>query len=187
MGPECDGEVECPVPHEGSESGLTFFMNILEKEIEDIVYYTSVQKLSKRGLDLYDSRVRQVALGPYGIADMVCYRKTDKKYDIQVVEIKKEAVSESALFQAVRYSKAVLHIIGEENINSLSIILIGKYIDRSGPICYAPDIFHNLKIFTYSISIDLGILFYQEGGLGLCIGDNSGLTADTILSPRVPF
>lgn len=162
-------------------------MNILEKEIEDIVYYTSVQKLSKRGLNLYENRVRQVALGPYGIADIICYRKIDTKYDIQILEIKKEEVSDSAFFQAIRYSKAVLHIIGEENINSLSIILIGKYIDRSEPLCYTPDIFHNLKIFTYSISIDLGILFRQEGGYGLDIGDNSGLTADTILSPRFPF
>jgi hypothetical protein len=103
-------------------------MNILEKELEDIVYETFVSNrtaLLNRGLYLQEGiALRQLNLGSYGIADIVIM-KMHKGRSIQkdgshfisrsilctVVELKKETINVATLLQALGYCKGIVIMI----------------------------------------------------------------------------
>lgn len=150
-------------------------MNILETEIEDLVFKTSNTKLSQRGLILKGKKLRQVNLGSYGIADIVCINPTwggfgfGKNLNIQVIELKKEAITEQTLMQAGRYCTAIKRLLMSKlNVKSyemeIEIVLIGKSVNTSSDFCYLIDFIPNLQVYTYSIDLDKGVLFTRQKG-----------------------
>lgn len=172
---DCVREVECPAPHDSADFGRTFFMNILEVELEDLVFNAPNQKLAQRGLRLIGEKLRQVNLGSYGIADIVCINPTwgsnglGKTLEIQVVELKKEVINQQTLMQAARYCNAIKRLLTEKlRIDSycidISIVLIGKSIDTSSDFVYLLEFMPSLQVYTCSIDLDKGVRFKREHG-----------------------
>jgi len=145
-------------------------MNILEKEIEDIIFSTPNHVLNKRGLPLRGTKFRQVNLGSYGIADIVC---VDIKYDgywyinIQVVELKRDLIDVNTLMQASRYVKGIYSMLDDiipDRYVSLECILVGKTIQTNGDFVFLMDLMTNAKAYTLSIDIITGAIFKREYG-----------------------
>lgn len=149
-------------------------MNILEKEIEDIVFSTSNGLLRERGLFLRGMKFRQVNLGSYGIADIICVDM--QKYDISqwgiaitIIELKKNLIDVNTLMQSARYEKGIQRLLKRShNLSSCSVtyhhILIGKEIQENGDFVFLADAMYNANIYTYSIDIEKGILFKPNSG-----------------------
>lgn len=175
---DCVREVECPAPHDSADFGRIFFMNILEVELEDLVFNTSNHKLHQRGLMLNGEKLRQVNLGSYGIADIICLNPTwgknglGKTIEIQVVELKKEVINQQTLMQASRYCTAIKRALTENlKINDyyieISIVLIGKYIDTYSDFVYLLDFMPSLQVYTCSIDLDKGVRFERKKGYSM--------------------
>lgn len=175
-------------------------MNILEKELEDIIYDTikqkdGLKKLYNRGLwgiGRYDIFARQSNLGDYGRLDMVgfkFYKETDgesycKTLKIGVFELKKGEINASTFFQAVRYCKGIEKYVDEYysdlNLNlEFEIVLIGTSICKKGDFIYLADFMDNLTLYTTKISLDKGITFHTERGY--CLTDTKCVPLDKSL------
>lgn len=152
-------------------------MNILEKEIEDVIFealQNSPQDLIDRGLPVSTRKVyvRQPDLSVYGRADVVGFHVGNKSrgsrhISIDIIEIKKDQITASTLLQAVRYAKAVEQYINatlKRTWADTSIILIGKSIDLNNDFLYFPDIFYGVSYYTYGIDLHKGISFKKHSG-----------------------
>lgn len=161
-------------------------MEFLEKDLEQIIYETSNNKLFSRGLTnilCYDSKKkRQLKIGNYGVCDLIFYTRsydhdcseTVPLLEINVLELKKDKIGISAFLQAVRYAKGISHYLSKRNItNKISIVLIGRTIDVSDFI-YLTDMLPTgfLTCYTYCYDVD-GIKFNKECNYVLT---NHGLT-----------
>jgi hypothetical protein len=167
-------------------------MNILEKEIEQIVSETikkDPEALMDRGL--YVGRlqryIQQLDLGDYGRADIVgisFYNEPCEIY-LEVIELKKDRVDSHTLMQAVRYVRCLQllfrEIAPEYTITSTEIILIGKTIETNGDFCYTPNVFSNVSLYTYSIDLLQGIKFTRQYGYVLT-GANFGTSKNVLKS-----
>lgn len=166
-------------------------MNILEKEIEDIVFETSNETLSSIGLDLLPNKMRQVNLGSYGISDIICWGIVWKKYPynrdihIQIVELKKDLVDVNTMMQSARYEKGIKLFINQFNLVDTEIhiehILIGKKVQTNGDFMYLLDSNDKYSVFTYSIDVEKGIVFTQRNNFCIKNASLSNMTRKSIL------
>lgn len=146
-------------------------MNVLEKEIEDLIC-ESLDKdpkiLHKRGLDIHYNYIRQLNLGSYGIADIVSFCKNGRYIYIKIFELKKDIIDTSSLMQATRYAKGIDRILNEDfdlsnHYIEYSFALIGKQIQEKGDFVFLAEML-NIELYTYSISIDKGVVFKKHSG-----------------------
>lgn len=147
--------------------------------------------LRKRGLDIDGRMLRQFKIGNYGVCDLitldveyepyynpelinsddnVLYSEVlKKKTIITIYELKKDKIGISALLQASRYAKGIKRCMNQLYSRcdvddfKVKIVLIGRTIDTSGSFCYLPDIFDDLKVYTYSYSLN-GLIFKLQKG-----------------------
>jgi hypothetical protein len=145
-------------------------MKFLEKDLEDIIYNTDPDELRKRGLFVHGKLFRQLNIGKYGIADIVCVERVGRELIINVLELKKEKIDVFSFLQALRYLKGISRYIkdyrGIECDITFQITLIGKTIDLSNDFVYLSgfDIYTSdqessfLNICTYDYDFD-GIKF----------------------------
>lgn len=151
-------------------------MNILEKEIEDILF-EAIKKfpdaLEQHGFSYgYDHEYfRQIEIGEYGRADIIGIEvypkfKGERLISCHVIEIKKDHISADALFQALRYCRGIQRIV-KKYLNKTRvefwISLVGKSIDESDFV-YCTDIFHNIDLYTYAIDFHKGVIFSKQYG-----------------------
>lgn len=145
-------------------------MNILEKEIEDVIWgalHNNNIELNKRGFRSSSTHfIRQFNLGEYGIADIVGYKILDDGRGIEweIIELKKDNVDMKTFLQALSYYKALDKISNEYEWCNIEIRLIGKSIDMSSSFCYMSDFFYNVDIYTYEIDLINGIKFKSQDG-----------------------
>lgn len=158
-------------------------MNILENEIEDVIWeaidLSDHAELQKRGLPILRqfTYYRQVELSGYGRADLVgVYVSPSKTVNgkkhregfMQVFELKKDEINAKTFFQAIRYAKALQHKLYNECIKikfQFTIHLVGKSISLDGSFVYLTDIFPKLvSFYTFKISLTEGIIFFPETG-----------------------
>jgi hypothetical protein len=158
-------------------------MNILEKEIEDLICGASNATLRDRGLPIKGYKIRQVGLGNYGIADLVTVNLTKRVYkhpdgtyyadrtaDICVYELKKDTINCDVLLQALRYAKGIDELLRDRNLVddwNIRIRLIGKQIELKSGFSYLADFMDNLDIFTYNIDLEKGLRFERQIGYRL--------------------
>jgi|VirMetMinimDraft_7_1064189.scaffolds.fasta_scaffold76133_1 hypothetical protein len=144
-------------------------MNILEKEIEEIIAKADLESLERSGLKLRLNTIIQPNLSPYGIADLICY-EADKDLStgittlyLQVIEIKKEKIDIYTLLQASKYAKALRAIMSDKRFDEFKIVteilLVGKKIDYSNNFIDLVEFIDNVSVFTYSIDMTDGIKF----------------------------
>lgn len=174
-------------------------MNILEKEIEDLVFDALIKRpelLKSRGLGLWDNMKyrRQVNLGEYGRADIIGYSLGTKKNAwrsvyAHVFEIKKDEINLGTLRQAVRYCRAIQRLCNTyltDYYLHLRICLIGKSIDKSDFV-YFPEVFEIIQCYTYELDLEKGLSFVPHIGYKLTdeqLPDMSFLLNEIRLSNR---
>jgi hypothetical protein len=169
-------------------------MKFLEKDLEQIICKTDASKLQEKGLPLYGKLLKQVRIGNYGIADLVTIEKPyynemfkcHFKGIITVYELKKDKISVSAFFQAVRYIKGIQRFLEKSNHNialnhfNFRIRLIGSEIDLDSSLIYLADLLTDdigdyeintedrtfIDFYTYDINID-GLNFKEHSGYEL--------------------
>lgn len=135
-------------------------MNILEKEVEDLLFYCltelSFDDAYERGIpqDINMIYERQVNLGEYGIADIIGYDiDYEKKYCfVNVFELKKDKIGVDAFLQAVGYVRS-LQLLFKEFKFCYNIILVGKELDMNSTMCFLSTLFENVQFYTYSIEV----------------------------------
>lgn len=159
-------------------------MNILEKDLEEIIAKTDVSKLNEKGLLVNGKCYQQPKFGSYGIADLVYVYKDydvidlpDKSYKlepylyIQVCELKKDKAGISAFLQAVRYCKGISRYLKKRNFNNykFEIVLIAPNIDIQSDYIFLTDLISSdLKgsincVSNYSVDYGFnGISFNKE-------------------------
>lgn len=136
-----------------------FIMRFLEKDLEQIIYEASEQRLVK-DLRLYGKRFRQLRIGNYGIADLVFvdriytegleFDEYMEPYDtiedvslrITVCELKKDTIDIGAFMQAIKYCKGISSYLKKRKIENyfFEIKLIGRNVELGGSFCYLPDL-----------------------------------------------
>lgn len=128
-------------------------MNILENELEHLIYEASKTKggreqLAERGLDFISSPlIRQLNLEPYGIPDLICVEFTEKYYkciEFHIIELKKESINKDTFFQAFGYAVGIRRMLGQSQefkdyALSFTLHLIGKSLDTSTNFCFLSD------------------------------------------------
>lgn len=150
-------------------------MNILEKEIEDMIWQGLEEDrrlLVKKGLVVWSnaSYHRQVDFGSYGICDIMGLQVNPKErgyrtVNAHIIEIKKEEINSATFFQALRYAKAITRLVERRLKNTTcicGITLIGKTVDTKSDFIYLPDIIYNVALYTYKLNFKLGIFFQKE-------------------------
>lgn len=159
-------------------------MNILEKEIEEIIYEVAEDEpyeLVKRGLYAPQNATwyRQLQLGAYGVADLVAVTIFPKKRGyrevfVDIYELKKDQINVGTLLQAMKYGKAIEQII-RSHLKRTSIhfkfLLVGRKVDRSGDFIYMPDLLDNVYMYEYNIDFFKGLSFKQMNGFALSQGN----------------
>ena len=159
-------------------------MNILEKELEDLIYgciqEDKVSLLRERGLRVvgkYEVFKRQADLGGYGRLDFVGFNfhasnqsfGCRKSLKVGVFEIKKGEINIDTYLQAIRYCKGIEHYIDEKYDwidPDFEVCLIGTSISKDD-FSYLPDYIDNLHIYTTKIDLEKGITFKLERGYRL--------------------
>jgi len=128
--------------------GFFYFMNFLEKDLEEIIYTSGRDALDKRGLTINGKLLRQVKIGNYGIADLIeftrpCYDGPDRVWfipgRITIYELKKEQIGIAAFLQSLSYAKGILQYLRHKKKHSqyvIDIVLIGKEVDDKGSFCF---------------------------------------------------
>lgn len=172
-------------------------MNFLEKDLETIIYEADKSKLYDRGLRLDGILLRQKRIGNYGIADLIEVKHDSyndyRILNINVVEIKKDAINLDTLMQAVGYAKGIhkyLTDVRDFNRFTLDITLIGKYIDTSSNFVYLTELIdahqpnigtiNSISYYTYSYELE-GLTFKQRYGYNLT---NDGFSKVNVSEPQ---
>jgi hypothetical protein len=166
-------------------------MDFLERDLEEIIYTADRELLNENGLCLTGKMLRQVRIGNYGVADLVCHAKPIKppyddcwyKGEINVIELKNKKVGVSTFFQALNYLKGVQSYLEKRGIDDLynyRITLIGRYVDLDSSFCYLGDFVKadnmltetyrdsvfNVDIYTYDYDLQ-GLKFHEVTGYNL--------------------
>jgi hypothetical protein len=151
-------------------------MNFLEKNLEDIIW-NNYEACAERGLDLNDYgvledldrlRLRQPALHPYGIADLVnfYYDPYIHRLAIQVIECKKAVVNLDTYKQAKRYEtayrhfleKPIAHVIKNGGSVVYETVLVGASFDPTNDFGFIYNSDATCSAYVYSYNVD-GIRF----------------------------
>jgi hypothetical protein len=167
-------------------------MDFLEKNLEDIIFETDNELLSKRGLCIGGTKKRQVNIGNYGIADIISFDRFTDCLDgktveyfikIRILELKKDKIDAGTFLQALKYCKGIKSYIEKRKLFTshqilFEIILIGKKIDLSSSFIYLADFlsggdneyclheYFELSVYSYSYEFD-GIKFDRKHGYSL--------------------
>jgi hypothetical protein len=141
-----------------------------EKDLEEIIFNTSEERLEERGLFIYGKKYRQVKIPGYGIADLLFVKKINFDYppfesylSISIVELKEDKIGVSAFFQAIKYARGIQRYLRSRNFCyfSLRIILIGSELDKTGSLCFLPDLFCDCPNNFNDFETISGIEFYE--------------------------
>jgi hypothetical protein len=161
--------------------GLFYFMEFLEKDLEEIIYTSERGELFDRGLSILGKLYRQFKVGNYGIADLIelqrplyhTYFKKHEKGVIYIYELKLNNVSPSSFLQAVRYAKGVHSYLNKRGIAHLfdiEIVLIGNKVDLESSFVYLADLFMKHEGFKFvgdDIDTYLSIYGYKYSVSGI--------------------
>ena len=143
---------------------------ILEKDLEQIIFEADRDMLKQRGLDIKGKLFRQLKIGNYGIADLISVEKpkyiighgVHEPMTITIYELKKEKTGVSTFLQALGYLKGISRYLRAKRWVDFSfefrIVCIGKAMDKNSCYLYLPDVLDILENYTYSYSLE-GLCF----------------------------
>lgn len=143
-------------------------MNLIEKELENIILTTPNEILQQKGLPIFGTKRTQVDLGPYGRADLITI---NKQYDeghlgnfkptliITIYELKQRYLDIHTIAQVSSYLKGIKTYIEHNNKFKnfevqYFIVLIGHSIKQNMNFYFMNNLFVNADIYKYDFSID---------------------------------
>lgn len=160
-------------------------MDFYEKDLEEIIFNAEPQQLEDRGLYTHHTHLlRQFQIGNYGRCDLLGFTRGrwNPVYnfwmpgEITIYELKKDQLSVSAFFQAIRYLRGVISYLEQRDKlheYNFKIVLIGRETNdfqNKSDLIYLPDIFYSnsefqtgntsVEIMTYSFDLN-GINFKE--------------------------
>tara|TARA_A100000171_G_scaffold52301_2_gene70006 strand:- start:1205 stop:1696 length:492 start_codon:yes stop_codon:yes gene_type:complete len=107
-------------------------MQLLERELQQLIMETPNEKLRERGLEIYGKKRSEVVIGNYGRADIIAsniHRVKGKAiFNLTLFELKKAAIRMDALAQACRYKRGIESYMSKRFPESevlVQIVLIG--------------------------------------------------------------
>lgn len=153
-------------------------MNILEKDIEEILYeyIDDKETMKEHGFWCLEQKYyRQVNLGVYGIADIIGVSfnkiKSYRILSVTIYELKKDYINIDTLIQAARYVKAIERIFNNKNKELLKIskinvriVLIGREIEIDSDFVFLADFIDDVYLYTYSLDFISGLRFNSHKG-----------------------
>jgi len=160
-------------------------MNIIEKNLENIILTTPNEVLNQKGLPIYGKKKSQVNLGRYGRADLITF---EKSYDyshlgnftpalhITIYELKQRELDLNTFGQVSSYLKGLQRYLDKRGkfknfeIN-YEIVLVGYSVKKNPQIYFINDLFINANIYLYNVDInglsfeywDTNIKYENEG------------------------
>ncbi len=149
-------------------------MEFTEKELEDMIYQTPNDKLRDRGLLIYGKKLRQTTIGNYGRSDLIAISTNNSSFinlpkgvfNIEVFELKKDAITTDTLMQGINYVRGVRHWVSIHRPKlefNVSLNLVGSAIEtENNSLIYIPYILYGVNFYTYSYAFD-GIRFERVG------------------------
>lgn len=150
-------------------------MEFLEKDLEELMFNASNEELATAGISEFDclgtsiKRKRQLRIGNYGVADMVTFTKSyncssmwdeygvKPVLEVNVYELKKDGITVSAFFQALRYAKGIKSFLCKRGFYEveLNIVLVGRLdLSIKSDVVYLNDVFDNVRLYGYTYSMD---------------------------------
>jgi hypothetical protein len=158
-------------------------MQFLEKNLEDIIFETDNSLLYERGLFIMGRKKRQVRLGNYGISDLITVSikqlpHKERYLHFTVYELKQDLVNINTFLQGIGYCKGLKSYLDKNkdyDLYTISLVLIGKNLDKGGNFPFLPDLIKcdefspdgiSLSIYTYTYEFN-GIQFQEHDGYTL--------------------
>ena len=154
-------------------------MEFLEKDLEQIIYESTIEDLNKAGLSIIGKRFRQLRIGNYGVADIVTFHRYSGTLNITIYELKKDKAGISAFLQGLRYCKGIDSYIRDFRNKDIDIVyrifIIGREIDTNSDYIYLTDFLngnicycYDFRVYNYSYKYNIdGLKFHLEGGYKL--------------------
>lgn len=151
-------------------------MNILEKDIEQLIwdgYHKDPATLKDKGLELKGKMFRQVNLLDYGIIDLMVVELVrsasgkSKYINIEILELKKDAIDVTAVMQAYRYVTGIQNLFLyeydlENHMTEISVSVIGNTFNSNGDFpFFVNNKSYDLNLYTYSLDFEHGLRFDQ--------------------------
>jgi hypothetical protein len=145
-------------------------MKFLEKDLENIIWESDNDSLTRKGLEIYgEKKIRQKRIGNYGISDIISYSRPVylknhgkggyelQKGTINIFELKKDKISVSSFMHVLGYAKGVetyLEQREKDDLYEIKMTLIGREIDADSAVTYLTDFVDSLEIYNYKYGID---------------------------------
>lgn len=118
---------------------------------------------------------RQVRLGSYGIADIVCISMMPEsehkrlEIDIKIIELKKGTLDSKTISQISRYRTGVEELISQiykddDVLVTVTGDIIGSGFNLSDDACFCSDHSDWIDAYTYSIGVEKGVTFESSVG-----------------------
>ena len=149
-------------------------MNILEKDIEDLIFEASQSQkgreiLLNRGLNICTPLKRQVNLGSYGIADLIDVIPDNTAISYNVIELKKVSLSIEDILQLSRYITGMNRFLRENtpdfaNYHNVRGTLIGPDLKGTKDIGYLINQLYGIHVLTYNYDLEKGLKFTHLHG-----------------------
>jgi len=146
-------------------------MKFFEKDLESLIFddYMGCQA---KGLSIKSERfingcrLRQLNLGPFGVADLVniTYDPAKHRVQAQIIECKRGRIDASTYLQAKRYEIGLgfwlssLHDFNIHVIADIETVLIGDSFSADGPVGLVAGLDHSTSMFLFKYGLD-GIVF----------------------------
>jgi hypothetical protein len=137
---------------------------ISEKKLEDILFNHLTnsdysQKIDREiDCDISHKVIRQLDIGPYGIADIVAFSEPDidRIVTIRIFELKKGEINKDSLVQILRYKAGLIKHIEELESGidvSFELYLIGGSVSTQDAFQMIVPAIVELGIYTYDIGV----------------------------------
>jgi len=148
---------------------FTDMIDFFEKDLEDIIYESGLEKLREKGLILagvYNpKKFRQLKIGKYGIPDIVYYQRHEDCHQVTILELKRGKIDLKAYAQAKRYEEGIRKYFKLKNCAFplyIDIVLIGSSNEERDDWPWVLNSDRSTKVFLYKYGID-GIEFHHVG------------------------
>ena len=141
-------------------------MRFLEKDLEEIIFYSDPGQLSYRGLELQNGfLLRQVEIPNHGIADLINYVRPSKDqnyHQVNIIELKKDLIEQSTFIQSLKYAEGIRSLfISKGYYVKIYITLIGRDVEANSDFVFAPKLFkqdglmqvNSIDFYTYSFKL----------------------------------
>lgn len=145
--------------------------NFLERDLEDLIYFSDKDKLREKGLDLRGKLYRQFNVGRYGIIDLLTVQRIPLNYpyrgsylNITIYELKRKTINQDSLMQSIQYARGIQSYLQKrrEGIEfTINITIIGSSVDLNSNVPYVPNLIQDNSLMGVNLGFISNIDYVQ--------------------------